>query len=369
VAAAILAGGCAEFSKRTSSAVGVQSRGQAFRFVKKAIRTSSEGFVLMPSVRAERVYELARLNEISQVMRGPAAACFLNRAIETMKRVEGQDGPSYADVPEGQVKIRTRIAPDGSVMRTEVLESGFKDGGVVPCVEEVIQRQKFPQNQQGHAHYIDVIYWVSLGAYRGAGGEAEVTRLRREQAAAGVRARNCLKGRVEAGTYEIASLALADRDGRVLVNRVEPSALPADVAACVAQALRGVRIDPDPDSFVRPLAPVVAFSVAADGTIGVRDEEWHQLLMDEEAAARDAKRAELLGGSASTAGAVARTRPTEPGQVTDPASVVPASVPTVEPTSEPTPGLASQPPLPPGARPDPSQPGLKLDLRGVRRGG
>ena len=59
-----------------------------------------------------------------------AARCFLMRAIETMEQSEDQSDDAdrgYDHVPEGQIKIRVRIAPSGEVVRTEVLETGFVD--------------------------------------------------------------------------------------------------------------------------------------------------------------------------------------------------------------------------------------------------
>ena len=98
------------------------------RYVRRAIRQSNEGVILLPSERAEHIYELTRLNEIAQGLREPAALCFLERAITTMERSNDERG--YTHVPEGQIKLRARIAPNGKVLRTEVLESGFRDAAM-----------------------------------------------------------------------------------------------------------------------------------------------------------------------------------------------------------------------------------------------
>ncbi len=337
--------GCAAQS-RSPSAEGVQTKAQADRFVARAIRSSSEGFILMPSERAERVYERSRLNEIAQGMRQSAAACFLNRAIKTIERGEEGGRLTYNAIPEGQAKIRARISADGSVLRTEVLESGFKDTKMEPCVQRVIERQKWPQNKTGHTHYIDLFYWVSIGAQKTMDQRTLAERLRREQAGAGIRARQCLRGRVQPGHYAIEGLNLMDREGNTLVNRVEPAALPHEVAGCVAQAMKGIRIDRDTNAFVRPVSPTVEFDVRPDGIVVVKDEEWLGLVRAEEQAKRKAARAELE----KPAEAIAAGE--EPATGAEP-----ASKPTVLPPTESTPAPAAA---------DPAAAGLKLDLKGHR---
>ena len=126
------------------SATGYPTRSGADRYVRRAIRQSNEGVILLPSERTEHIYELTRLNDIAQGLREPAALCFLERAITTMERGSDEDGDR--NVPEGQIKIRLRIAPDGKVLRTEVLETGFADPKMGPCIEKAITAQRWPQN-------------------------------------------------------------------------------------------------------------------------------------------------------------------------------------------------------------------------------
>ncbi|MEX1361713.1 MAG: hypothetical protein AB1Z98_01195 [Nannocystaceae bacterium] len=266
---------------------------EANRFIRRAIRQSSEGVILLPSQRAERFYELPRLNEIAQSLRSPAARCFLSRAIETMElRQDGERG--YDHVPEGQLKARVRIAPSGEVLRAEVLESGFDDEPMEDCVAQALQEQRWPPNKSGNAHYIDVVYWVSLGMQRGNDSPQLATHLRREQIGAGRRAKACLQGRVDAGTYEVRGLNLIDREGSTLVNRVDTGELPGPIRACIATALREIRLPRDPEAFVRPISPQVGFEVANDGSIRVEGERWLELVEIEERAQRAAERAALL---------------------------------------------------------------------------
>jgi hypothetical protein len=257
------------------------------RYLQKAIRSSNEGVILLPSSKAERVYELPRLTEIAHALREPAAACFLLRAIETMEPVA--DERSFVKVPEGQVKIRTRIAPSGEVMSTEVLESGFEDDHMPECISRAIEKQSFPQNKGGVAHYIDIVYWVSLGLQSDVHTQGYVDQLRREQAAAGVRGRPCLRSRVPPGHYRIDALNLVDRDGNTMINRDE------EVRTCLSQALRDLRLAPQGDAFVRPVVAQIEVDVDNEGAVTVKDEQWLHLIELEEEALRAAKRAEVRG--------------------------------------------------------------------------
>lgn len=289
-----LVGSCRERGEPSLAPEGEVTRAQADRYVSKAIRSSSEGVILLPSKKAERVYEVQRLNEIAQGLRKPAAVCFINRAIETIRREEVDGEPTFVDVPEGQIKMRARISPDGQVLRTDVLESGFRDEAIEPCLLQAVRKQRWPENKSGHVHHVDVVYWVSLGAQRGMTPKVKV-HLRKAQTAAGIRARQCLEGRVDAGTYEVRGLNLVDREGKTIVNRVDPVNLPERTAACIATALKEIGLPQDPDAFIRPIMPVVRFEVQRDGSVKVRDEEWLALIHEEEKALRAAKRAELLG--------------------------------------------------------------------------
>lgn len=265
---------------------------EANRFIRRAIRQSSEGVILLPSQRAERFFELPRLNEIAQSLRGPAARCFLSRAIETMEpRTDGERG--YDHVPEGQLKARVRISPAGEVLRAEVLESGFADEPMEDCVTEALEAQRWPPNKSGNAHYIDVVYWVSLGMQRGNDTPEAAERLRREQIGAGRRAKACLQGRVDAGRYEVKGLNLVDREGATVANRIDTGDLPEPIRACIAHALREIRLPRDPEAFVRPISPQVAFEVDREGTVSVDGERWLELVETEERARLAAERRAL----------------------------------------------------------------------------
>jgi hypothetical protein len=292
--ALVSTGGCARRSQDQSTIEGPVSQDQAERFIRRAILSSPEGFIMLPSKKAERLFELPRLNELAQELRGPAAGCFIRRAIETMKRSDAAD-QGYEGVPEGQVKIRARIAPAGEVVRVEVLESGFADDNVPQCVTQVIGEKHWPSVNSGNTHFVDIVYWVSLGFQPGVGTEVFEDHVRRQQTMAGIRAKNCLQGRVDAGLYRVEGLNLVDREGVTLTNRIEPVALPEPVRQCIVQALREVRLPREPDAFVRPISPVLQFEVLRDGTVTVVDEEWLRLVQIEDRARRAKERVELLG--------------------------------------------------------------------------
>lgn len=357
---------------------GPTSKMESDRYISRAIRQSSEGVILLPSQRAEQVYELPRLNEIAQGLRGPAARCFLTRAIETMEPdAAGERG--YANVPEGQIKIRVRVAPSGEALRTEVLESGFIDEQIEPCLRDALEHQRWPSNKTGNSHYIDVIYWVSLGMQKGAGSDAMLTHLRREQVGAGRKAKPCLQGRVDEGRYEIRGLNLVDREGATMINRIDTADLPEAIRSCLATAFREIRLPRDADAFVRPVAPVVTFEVGSDGQVAVDGERWLELVELEEQARLAAERkalAEQSGEDAIDELPARRPEPAPPALSTGTIGAGSAgaleSPPQEEPPTEPT------PPKPPTAPPedhtddtpreDPGKGGLRLDLGGRRRG-
>ncbi|MCA9709784.1 MAG: hypothetical protein KDK70_28350 [Myxococcales bacterium] len=373
VALLLGAGACARRGTRAPD--GPTSQIEADAYVRRAIRSSSEGVILMPSQRAERVFELPRLNEIAQGLRGPAARCFLQRAIETMETMERAEGgeQGYAHVPEGQMKVRTRIAPSGEVVRTEVLESGFVDEQMEPCIREVLEEQRWPPNKSGNTHYIDVIYWVSLGMQREAGTEATALHVRREQIAAGRRAKACLQGRVDAGRYEITGLNLVDREGGTMVNRIDTLDLPEPIRACLATALREIRLPRDPEAFVRPVSPTVVFDVDRDGTVRVEGEKWLELVELEERARRAAERAALAAEDPELVDELPAHRPADPVQP-GAAGLAHGGLEPEPGASEAEPGASeageSDPPPaePPPKAQDPGQGGLRLDLGGRRRG-
>lgn len=356
---------CGRQGSRTPD--GATSDSEANRYISRAIRQSSEGVILLPSQRAEQVFELPRLNEIAQGLRAPAARCFLMRAIETMEPAPSGEG--YENVPEGQVKLRVRVAPSGEVQRAEVLESGFLDPEMEPCLRDVLEEQRWPANKSGNAHFIDVVYWVSLGAQKGAGTEAMAMHLRREQVGAGRRAKACLQGRVDAGHYEIRGLNLVDREGATMANRIDTTELPEPIRACLAAAFREIRLPRDPDAFVRPVAPRVAFDITRDGTVTVDGEKWLELVELEERARLAAERQAKAGETPpDPVDELPPRRPVQLGPGVTAGSIDPGA-----PEAEPTPPVEPEPTPPAEAEPtppreDPGKGGLRLDLGGRRRG-
>jgi len=319
---------------------GMNTTSQARRYVDKAVRRSSEGVILMPSKKAETLYDRTRLNEIAQNLRVPAALCFVSRAIETMKTGEQDGETTYVDVPEGQIRIRTRINPSGEVLRTEVLETGFKDEAMYPCLDRAIKAVKWTQNRTGLVQFIDVIYWVSLGYSPEDHSDAARLELRKQTAIAAVRAKQCLEGRVPAGRYEVTGLSLVDREGRTLASRVDPGVLPENVADCVGVVFREIRMPRVQDAFVRPISPAADFVVATDGSVSFADEKWLALIQLEEEALKAARRGE--GDDADT-----EVDEGEPPVASAPSTEVP-------PSSAP--------------RADPATGGQKLKLGGLRGG-
>jgi hypothetical protein len=325
---------------------GMDNYSQARRYVDKAVRRSTEGVILMPSKKAETLFDRTRLNEIAQSLRVPAAVCFVNRAIETMKAGVQDGEATFVDVPEGQIRIRSRINPVGEVLRTEVIETGFKDESMYPCLDKAIKAVKWTQNRSGVVQYIDVIYWVSLGYQAEDHADATRLELRKQQAAAAEKARGCLAGRVGAGRYQVQGLSLMDREGRTLANRIEPGVLPDNVGECVAIVFRNIRMPRVKDAFIRPFTPSADFVVATDGSVSFADEKWLALLKLEEEAMREAKLAELAGDDPHTE--IDEGEPPGPADAT---------------ATTPDPGTPRAPEPP---RADPAAAGQKLKLGGLR---
>ncbi len=338
---------------------GMNTHSQARRYVDKAVRRSSEGVILMPSKKADNLFDRARLNEIAQSLRVPAAVCFVNRAIETMKLGKQDGETTYLGVPEGQIRIRTRINPAGEVLRTEVIETGFQDETMYPCLDKAIRAVKWTQNRSGVVQYIDVIYWVSLGYQVEDHSEEAALELRKQQAIAAEKARGCLEKRVSAGRYKVEGLSLMDRDGRTLANRVEPSTLPENVSQCVAIVFRDIRMPRVKEAFVRPINPSAEFVVATDGSVSHVDERWLALIRLEAEALREARLSELAGDNPVTVvdegdplGGAGPTGAEPPAQAGDQPSVA----------STRAPKASDEAP-----RADPGASGQKLKLRGMRR--
>ncbi len=263
------------------------------RYLQQAVGQSNEGVVLLSTERSPWELDRARLNEIAQNMRQPLALCFLDRAIVSMKpgKVDGEDG--WVNVPDGQARIRARLTPEGKVMRAEVLASAFEDDAMEQCVIKVVEKTRFPEVRRNAQTWIDVVYWVTLGFDSGAQSPAFQEDMRRQQALAASRATRCFEGRAKPGRYTATGLNLVDREGVTLVNRVDSEGLPAPVASCVAQALKGIVVPPDREAFLRPIAPAVSFEVTAQGEVRYGDQEWFELVQLEERAEAEERRREL----------------------------------------------------------------------------
>ncbi|MFO7567735.1 MAG: hypothetical protein R6X02_34150 [Enhygromyxa sp.] len=356
---------------------------QADQYRHDAIRKSSEGIVLEPSRKGLDQIERNRFNEIAQELRRPGAVCFLERAINTMEPGEVDGERVWTKVPEGQAKFRVRVSIDGTVLSTEVLESGFADKHMEECLSEALGKQRFVESRDSFAYFIDVYYWVSLGFFAEAQTEQFAELLRRQQAEAGLRAKACLTGRVPPGEYVVTGLNLFDRDGRTVVNRIDRGELPPEVSSCIATALKQIRIHPEPDSFIRPVAPEVAFTVASDGAVSMADERWLEMVVLEEQAQREMRRAELLeevGEGAADGGEVAddwvdmggEVRGEVRGEVGDEVGhadpgPMPMPGPDLEPEPEPEAPAPSAEPEPNERPANPAAPGTKIELS-PRRG-
>ncbi len=352
---------------------GNNSIGQTNRFVKTAVRRAPEGFILIPGARAERVFDRQRLVQLAQDLRQPAAACFINRAIDTAKWGEVDGERALLGVPEGQIKIRVRIAPQGKVLRTEVLEGVFgeEDEVMEACLMDVLEDAPWPENRSGNTHFVDAIYWVSLGFQAEDRSPETAVELRRQQAMLAKKGKGCLEGRARPGQYRVQGLSLLDREGRTLVNRLEPTDLGQDIANCLVVVLRGLRMPRVANAFVRPFSPEIDYQVSPKGEVSFVDERWLELLLLEERAAREQRRAELAAEKAKKDGEV----PAElidlaerPEDNDEPVVVLPepapdAAAPKLQP--QPKPKTVADPPKPANHNAaDPGEGGLKLNLGG-----
>ena len=293
-AALLLVLGCDAKGSRDPD--GRVSQMQRDRYLERAVHESSHGVLFEPSRVPEKEADRTRLGELARDMQIPAARCFIERAIRSMELVEGEDGPSFEGVPDGQLKLRARIGPHGEVLRAEMLESAFKDPGMEQCVLEVAAKINFPPARHGSSWYVDIYYWVSLGFDKSAHTEEAALELRKQAAMAAIRGKACFEGRVGAGRYEIVGLNLFGSEGETLTNRVERGKLPEEVSSCMASAFRNVRVAADRDSFVRPAIVRGNFEVDGEGKVKTDDEEWLRLVLLEERADREARRRELAGG-------------------------------------------------------------------------
>ncbi len=357
---------------------GENSIGQTNRFVKTAVRRAPEGFILIPGARAERVFDRQRLVQLAQDLRQPAAACFINRTIDTAKWGEVDDERALLGVPEGQVKIRVRIAPQGEVLRTDVLEGAFGDDDEVmeACLMDALRDARWPENRSGNTHWVDAIYWVSLGFQAEDQAPEAALELRRQQALLARKGKGCLEGRTRPGQYHVQGLSLLDREGRTLVNRLEPTELGQDVANCLAVVLRGLRMPRVSDAFVRPFSPAIEYRVSPQGEVSFSDERWLELLLLEERAAREQRRAELAAEKSQEENEVpeglvdlsaerAEDKDGEKDGEKDGSEGVPKPVPVDPP--KPAPPVDKPAPVNPNAA-DPGEGGLRLNL-GARPSG
>ena len=97
--------------------------------------------------------ERTRFNEIAQELRRPGAVCFLERAINTMEPGEVDGEQVWVAVPEGQIKFRVRVGVDGTVLSTDVLESGFEDEHMETCLAEAFSKQRFVESRSWRLVY------------------------------------------------------------------------------------------------------------------------------------------------------------------------------------------------------------------------
>src|SRR5688572_29127309 len=85
---------------RVARTGGRVTQDQAESYLHAAIRQSSEGIVLDPQQQGLDQIERVRLGEIAQELRGPAAVCFLERAIATMELGTIDGEAAWVSVPE-----------------------------------------------------------------------------------------------------------------------------------------------------------------------------------------------------------------------------------------------------------------------------
>ncbi|MCA9692066.1 MAG: hypothetical protein KC636_20860 [Myxococcales bacterium] len=276
----------------------------ADRYVKTAIRRSPEGVIMLPSTRAERSYDRARLNEIAQELRQPAAGCFVRRAIDTIEATVKDDEPTFTGVPEGQIKLRVRIAPGGETLRAEVLETGFSDPEMEACLIEVLEAVRWPQNRSNMAQFVDIVYWASMGLLGEDRGPAMRREYRYQEALAARQGTRCFEGRVPKGTYKVAGLLLLDKNGRAVASRVSPEGLPEGVPGCLNAAFAKIQMPRLKDAFIRPFVPEVTFVMGDNGVVSFDDAQWLHLVTLEQRALREARKAALVDGEvAAEAGA------------------------------------------------------------------
>lgn len=312
-ALALCATACATTRDGQVGAGAKGSQAGADAYVRTAVRKSSEGVVFFPSDAAQREFDQARLNDTARALRAPFALCFLQRAIEKMEPAVVDGEATFTGVPEGQMKFRARIGADGRVVMTEVLDSAFADPWMEECVQAAAKKKRFPPTRTGYNKHIDIVYWVSLGFFDAARTPEFALWLRKEQVRVMQRAATCLEGRVAPGSYEVEALNLFNRDGETVANRIEPDGLTPEAAACLNSALKQMRIETEPDAFVRPVAPKLRFVVSEQGELEVEDARWLELIEAEERALRDEKRRELLGTQDDPAGGP--IVPAGPGEV------------------------------------------------------
>jgi hypothetical protein len=263
--------------------------------IRRAIRTSNDGLIIIPSGHADRVYELPRLNELAQELRVLAAKCFLERTIQTIQP-STTDDRGFVNVPEGQIKYEVRVAATGEVVRVEALETGFVDPYMPKCLQGVLESKRWPANDSGVTHHAEVVYWVSLGMQPEVHTAKFKDYLRREQVSATIRGKACLRGRVPPGRYEVTGINLASREGDTIVNRIDMAGVTDSVRNCVAHVFRDVRLPRTPEGFIRPVTVAGAFDVDETGEIVAEGEQWLRLVELEERALQRRRRAELEGG-------------------------------------------------------------------------
>lgn len=326
------------------------------------VRGATEGVLIIPSARAEEEYSPARLFELSEALRQPAARCFLERAIETMV-VRPEDPRGYTGIPDGQMKLRIRPGDEGVVQQLDIVENGFDDPAVPECFAEIVRTRTWPETRTAYPPPLEVVYWVKIGPTITLPQHQAV--VRRQTAEVGVRGKGCLQGRVAPGAYTFFGLNLVGAGGQSMASRVDTDVgtpVPEPVRDCLALAFRDLQLEPEADTFIRPVDLKVNYVVTPEGGVQVEDEEWLRLIQLEEVALRAerARQADAARGLSRIGGAQPRSpEDTAPEEAaTSSPENEGTAVESSDEAARPDPGTSSRPTLDPGLG------GLKLDLSG-----
>lgn len=303
------------------------------------VKGAAEGVTLLPNRQSDVIYSPRRLAEIAQSLREGAAQCFIRQALENVQIDPSHPG-ELTGVPEGQLKLRIRLTPGGKAINTEVLDSSFPGDAMPRCFAKLVEAREWPKQATASNQTIEAVYWTGFGEHPEAGTPEFETRVHRQAAEAGDRARACLDERVQPGTYTVQGLNLINSDGVTVASRVLASDLPKPVRECVEGELEPIRLKAS-SAFIRPIISEINYTMADDRQVAMADDAWLRLVRLEDQAIR----AEMLSGTED---------------ITLPDATSPA-----EPVASPSDGE----PEPQGPTSvDPGASGLKLDLTGHDEG-